>query len=176
MCPLNQGVLMAVEDKRKARAQELAPILDLLCRMDRKIDNFLHYAEECTKKNNTVKAEVYYAAMNAALAIHKSIKSASDEYTNGLITFDEFKAKSTEALDDNSKPVQTLKTHRGWKEILLNLLIALTGIGLIAIVGNSFYQGRLTLFTPSTDSGKTVDLLRASVECLQDNTSHCLVS
>ncbi|KTD57636.1 hypothetical protein Lsha_2477 [Legionella shakespearei DSM 23087] len=159
---------MAVEDKREKRVHELTPILDLLSRMDRKIDDFLHYAEECTTKNNTLKAETYYAAMNAASCIHKSIKSAADEYANGLISLDEFKTRSKATLEDKTEHVQTLKTHRGWKEIVLNLLIALTGIGLIAIAGNSFHHGRFTLFTPSTDSGKTVDLLRNSVEHLQE--------
>lgn len=159
---------MAVEDKREKRVHELAPILDLLSRMDRKIDDFFHYAEECTKKNNTMKAESYYAAMNAASGIHKSIKSATDEYASGLISLEQFKTKSREILDDKTEQVQTLKTHRGWKEILLNLLIALTVIGFIAITVNSINHGRFTFFTPSTDSGKTVDLLRNSVENLQE--------
>lgn len=161
---------MAVEDKREKRVHELAPILDLLSRMDRKIDDFFHYSEECTKKNNTVKAQTYYAAMKAASSIHKSMKSVTEDYVSGLISLEQFKTKSREILDDKAEDVQTLKTHRGWKEIVLNLVIALTVIGFIVITVNSINHGQFTFFTPSTDSGKTVDLLRNSVEHLQEMT------
>lgn len=150
------------------REHELAQVMKQLARMLTKIDDLYLLGDEC---EDTAKADIYHKAARAASSIYNSVSLAANDYIYEAIDLDVFKEKTQEFLNDDARNVQTLKTHRGWKEVLLNLLIAVTGVGFVALAAASVYNGRITLFTPSTDSGKKVDALRESVEQVQETVA-----
>ncbi|CAM2967284.1 hypothetical protein [Legionella worsleiensis] len=108
-------------------------------------------------------------AIDAAKSIVATLQSYRLNYITGKMTLNEFKNQSITLLNDENKDVKELKTHRGLKNILANLLIALTGIGAVVIAARSVYHGKVTLFNTSTDSGSKVDAIKESLENLSVN-------
>lgn len=77
-----------------------------------------------------------------------------------------FKSNANQHIEA-ARPI--LEKHRGWKQILGNLLlsIALLGVGYVAAISiNKIRTGRF-LFFQKTDSADKIDLLKKSIESLE---------
>lgn len=147
-----------------AREQELSKVRDNLDILSAKIKALYDKADLYRDSNNTAKSDIYTKAANAAAKIHFNVSALCTDYVYDKINLETFKSKTTDYLKNDTKNVAILKEHRGCKDIIANLLIAVTGVGLLAIAALSVYNGRLSLFkVTSTDSGNKVNDLRDSI-------------
>ncbi len=147
------------------REEQISKVRIALAEMSTKIDAL--YATSVSYKNKPAKAELYTRAAKAAARIHNSLNLLCEDYVYNKIDMDTFKNESRKYLDEEDANVQELKTHRGFKEVIANLLIAISGVGLIALAVYSAYKGRMTFFPLATDTGNKVSALKDSVEQVQ---------
>ncbi|MBL7479512.1 hypothetical protein [Legionella bononiensis] len=147
------------------RLKELSKVYAQLDLLKIKIDELFEESEEYPADKNGVKTDLYHKAAKAGVEVYNTISSLCMNYATGTIDLDTFKSQSTEFLKSDNQYVTELKTHRGCKDVFANLLLACTGVGLLAIAAVSIYNGRFTLFNlTNTDSGNKVDALKDSVE------------
>lgn len=123
-------------------------------------------AHNRSKPDDLKKAEEYTKAIRAIESIHNKVESLYNDYIHGDIKLDQFKAAAKPFLHEENGDVQTLKSHRGVKQIWANLLAAILSAGVIYGIG-VLVTGRLMLFNPATDSSKKADDLRDSIENVQ---------
>ena len=99
-------------------------------------------------------------AANAAQELYDTLTLASDAYFNNpnADTYQEFKTAAQVAIDEAAK---TLDEHRGWKQILGNIMLAIIGLGVFYLVAVAINGG---LFFNKTDSRKKLDTLQQAVE------------
>lgn len=116
-----------------------------------------------SKPDDVKKREEYQKKINAIASIHNKVAGLYNEYISGDIELDDFKTKARPFLQVKNKDIQTLQSHRGVKQILVNLLAAIFSAVVIYGIA-AFATGRIMLFNPSTNSGKKADDLRASIE------------
>ncbi|MCL9682796.1 hypothetical protein [Legionella maioricensis] len=115
--------------------------------------------------NDLAKLEEFNKAIQATENIHHNVTSIYNAYVYGDIELDHFKEAAAPLLDNDVEDVQTLKSHRGLKEIVVNLLAAILTVGLIhtaAAIAKGKFEFRL--FKPATKSGVIVDNLEDAIE------------
>jgi hypothetical protein len=98
----------------------------------------------------------YLMAANTAKQLINSIEQYGDNYVCDN-DFERFKQQCTNAIE-NSRTI--LETHRGWKQILGNITLAILGLGVFyagAILYNKHTTGKYLFF--KTDSGEKLDSL-----------------
>ncbi|KTD53027.1 hypothetical protein [Legionella quateirensis] len=150
------------------RLKELSKVYAQLDRLKTKIDELRVESEEYPADKNGVKTDSYHKAAIAGQEVYNKIYSLCSNYALNKIDLDTFKSEATDFMKSDNQYVKELKTHRGCKDVFANLLLALTGVGLLAIAAVSIYNGRLTMFNlTNTDSGNKVDALKDSVEHVQ---------
>ncbi len=138
------------------RAQELWEIRDKLNILKIKGKTFLKYSD---KDDAT-----YKSAAKAVAVIYRNINLLCSDYEYGRINLKTFKIQCKKYLKDENQDVVVANTHRQYKDAIANLLIALTGIGFLAMAAVSVYNGHFTLFkVTTTDAGNKVDALRDSI-------------
>lgn len=120
-------------------------------------------AHQKANPGETKKAGEYMDAKKALDNIYNKINGLYQSYIRTEIDLDQFKSDAKDCLAEESDDVQILKSHRGVKQILVNLLaFFLTGgigYGIAALA-----TGRLMLFNPSTNAGQKTDNLLESIE------------
>lgn len=87
------------------------------------------------------------------------------ELLNKKIDIPTFKNKCTEAIEV-ARP--KLEKHRGWKQVLGNLALAVVGVGVlyvIAVLINKAVTGNFLFF--KTDSANKIDQLEQSISSVQ---------
>ena len=110
------------------------------------------------KKNHT-------KAADCALELHNLIKENYEDLISGWISTSEFKKRSFKVIEKNQPE---LEKHRGWKQVLGNLALAIIGLGVLyAAAGliNKASTGNF-LFFNKTDSANKVEQLKKSVESI----------
>ncbi|BCA96365.1 hypothetical protein TUM19329_27260 [Legionella antarctica] len=108
--------------------------------------------------------EEFDKAMQATENIYNRVNYLYDAYIHGEIELNVFKDEAAPLLDDTVEEVQTLKSHRGLKEIVINLLAAIFSIGIIhgaSFIATGKFEFRL--FKPATKSGAIVDELEKEI-------------
>ena len=112
------------------------------------------------------KAEEYRKAKAAINSIHHQVQNLYNDYIYGDIDLNTFKEAAKPLLDNENEHVQTLQSHRGTKQILINLLAFIltagVGYGIAAIATRRFM-----VFNPHTDSSKKADDLLQSIHNAQ---------
>jgi len=120
-------------------------------------------AHQKANPGDTKKAAEYMDAKKALDNIYNKINGLYESYIRKEIDLDQFKTDANVCLAEGSDDVQILKSHRGVKQILVNLLaFFLTGgigYGIAALA-----TGRLMLFNPSTNTGQKTDDLLQSID------------
>ena len=147
------------------RLKELNKVFAQLDRLRAKIDELFQESDEYPADRNGVKTDAYHKAAQAGVEVYNKINSLCLNYASDVIDLETFKSESTAFLKSDNQYVTELNTHRGCKDVIANLLLACTGVGLLAIAAMSIYNGRFTLFNlTNTDSGNKVDALKDSIE------------
>lgn len=155
-----------IKEFNHARAQELCTVRDKLDVLKVKM-NELKKIEKGI--NNEDKAMCYRRAANAAMIVYSNINLLCSDYEHNKISLDVFKAKSKDILKTDNLAVIELNAHRGYKDVIANLLIAITGVGLLALAAVSLYNCRFTMFkVTETDSANKINALKDSVEHVQE--------
>ena len=109
-------------------------------------------------KAENLKTRKYDEAYNAAQTLYLSLTNLKSQYSNGTIEYVAFK-------NDSIKEIKTarveLEIHRGWKEILSNVLLCILGLG-IGYLAICAYEG--SFFKFNTDSAKKLDDLQNTID------------
>jgi hypothetical protein len=106
-------------------------------------------------ENEAVTNFDYLYPAEVAKQLSMRLKTAKNEFLTDRISAQQFQAKSLDAINE-ALPI--LEKHRGWTQVLLdlvNIIISLSTFFIINIATN-----RLRLFSASTDSAKTVYQMR----------------
>jgi hypothetical protein len=152
------------------RAQELWKVRDQLDVLKNKMKAFYKTSDTYRDSNQQDDAKIYWKAALAARVIHLNISMLCADYEHNKIDLQTFQSRSKEFLNGENHQVAVLNTHRGYKDVIANLLIAITGVGLLAIAAASIYNGRFTMFkVTGTDAGSKVNALKDTVEHVQES-------
>ncbi|KTD44844.1 hypothetical protein [Legionella quateirensis] len=160
------------KERDPVRMNELSNVLIQLEHLRDKIEELYKKSQQYELNRKDDKAELYHNTATAGRKVLEEIATICSAYAEKKIDLDTFKQQSTDYLKNDNQYVTQLKTHRGCKDIIANLLLALTGVGLLAIAAVSVYSGRLTMFNlTNTDSGNKVDALTDSLENVKSSVS-----
>jgi len=141
--------------------QHLDALSDKRAEFDGKIVRLLRdYTEESKQ------VEEYRKARNAINHIHTQIEVLYNKYVCGEIELEAFKNAAKPLLNNENEHVQTLQSHRGVKQILVNLLAFVLTLGVGYGVA-ALATGRFMLFKPHTNSSKTAEDLLQSIDHAQ---------
>ncbi len=102
-----------------------------------------------------------YGAMSLLV---QSLEQSAESYKSGAINLDRFKADTTQTIRDKRDGV--ISEHRGCKQILINLLLAISTLGVGYLLGALLTRS----FTPikvNTDSANQLDDTQEAVNRLQ---------
>ncbi|CAM2742766.1 Dot/Icm T4SS effector Wip [Legionella worsleiensis] len=119
------------------------------------VDPFLSQLTKLQFKAQSLYKDGHKTAYDSAMALHKALNGAYN-----LLQIDEdhdqFNKSCTAAIAQHRGQ---LDTHRGWSELLINLLIAIptAGIGLLVKGAVNMAQKRSFFFVHKTESAKIVD-------------------
>lgn len=112
-------------------------------------------------------------AFNKAVALHNQLNENYIEYLDQKSDYQTFKSKCDRAISDAR---EVLETHRGWKNILLNIalhiaLLSTCGVGNIIALSYAFYSskpGQRSFFCKlaNTDSGNRIKNIEQSINKL----------
>ena len=125
--------------------------------------SFLAQLELIQQKADELRKNGHILAAETAQTLHDTIRTSSTNYFSGNLSGADFKQTCAQALNQ-AQPI--LEKHRGWKQILGNIALAIVGLGvgyLIAAVVNRFANGHFTFFH-ETDSAKKLRALEGSVQ------------
>lgn len=151
------------------RAQELWKVRDQLDVLKNKMKALYKTSDTYRDSNKQDDAKIYRKAAQAARVIHLNISMLCADYEHNKIDLQTFQSKSKEFLNGDNQQVAVLNTHRGYKDVIANLLIAITGVGLLAMAATSLYNGRFTMFkVTGTDAASKVNALKDTVEHVQE--------
>jgi len=136
--------------------------------------SFLVQLREIKTKEEKLRKNHHPKAADAALLLYKTVyKEAymffNNHENNDEKKFEEFKNKCSKAIETAHKE---LDKHRGWKQILGNLALAVIGLGVLyagAVVVNKAVTGNY-LFFNKTDSANKVDKLEAALRAVTKAT------
>lgn len=117
--------------------------------------------------------EHHSEAFNNAVALHNQLNENYIEYLDQKSDYQTFKSKCDKAISDAR---EVLETHRGWKNILLNIalhiaLLSTCGVGNIIAFGYAYYSskpGQRSFFCKlaNTDSGNRIQNIEQSIHKL----------
>ena len=160
------------KDIDPVRENELSNVIIQLEKLDLKVKELFRKSIAYSVEDNPEQAALYRKTAKAGEKIFNKIIEICRNYADKTIDLDTFKQQSTDYLKKENPYVTQLKTHRGCKDVIANLLIALTGVGLVAIAAVSVYHGRFTLFNvTNTDSGNKIDALTDSLQNVKSSPS-----
>ena len=122
-----------------------------------------YHAHKARYPDDTQKLLGFENAIKATGSIYDNINYLYNAYIYGDIDLDHFKQAAEPLLGDEVEEVQTLKSHRGFKEIadiVANLLILIGTAGTVHVAA-ALYKGKFEfgLFKSATKSGVIVDNL-----------------
>ena len=101
-------------------------------------------------------------------SITNELNTISWEYVNKG-NLDEFKNAAKNLFDERQPDIAILNSHRGWKQIVTNILTAILGLGVIYGIAAAI-NGSFTVFKTSTDAGNKVEDLAQSIDSLKEVT------
>jgi ankyrin repeat protein len=114
----------------------------------------------CAIKNKAkeLKQRKFDAAYTVARNLYKNLLEYKNQCSKNEIDYPQFKEQSLTAI----KEARTkLEKHRGWKEVLANIVYCVVGLG-VFYLGACWYKG--SFFKFKTDSEKKLDLLKHHIE------------
>lgn len=123
---------------------------------------FLSQLDEIKTKEQDLRNRGHIKAANIASNLHKKLADKHNEFIEGKINTQTFKNSCTDAIN-TARP--ELEKHRGWKQVLGNLALAVVGLGALYVVAgliNKAATGNFLFF--KTDSANKLDKLEQAIE------------
>jgi ankyrin repeat protein len=140
----DQPMIQLIKNSLKAQKERLDTLEKLL-------DVIKNKAKELKQK----KCDVAY---KVARNLYTNLSVYKNQCSKNEINYPQFKEQSLSAI----KLARTeLEKHRGWKEVLANILFCVAGLG-VFYMGACWYQG--SFFKFKTDSEKKLDVLAQHIE------------
>jgi hypothetical protein len=133
-----------------------------LKQLDAKVQDFNSRIKEL-KGRNLVAAAQLESARDAAFYLRKDLTKASEPYYSNP-TEESYKQFQKECNDYIKQARPTLETHRGWKQILGNIGLAILGLGVLYLAAagiNKALNGNFLFF--KTKSAEIVDNIENNV-------------
>lgn len=125
---------------------------------------FLSQLKEIRTKRYDLILKDHHSAASCAEQLYTTIKSGHKYLTDGTINIQSFKQLCTQAINTHRPE---LEKHRGWKQLLGNLALAVAGMGVLYCVAgliNKAATGRFLFF--KADSTKKIEQLERSIESM----------
>ena len=126
--------------------------------------NFIAQLELLKKKALSLRDQGHESAAIKASTLYDTLSINYQKYCRDKLSKDDFRGICDEAMR-TARP--ELEKHRGWKQLLGNLGLAIAGLGIgyvIAGLINVAITGHFLLFRPKTDSLQKLELLEKSIE------------
>ena len=123
---------------------------------------FLSQLLEIKTKEKDLRINGHIVAANYAKDLYKTVKDKHKELTEEKIDIQTFKNSCTDAIKV-ARP--ELEKHRGWKQVLGNLALAVVGVGVLYVIAgliNKAVTGNFLFF--KTDSANKIDQLEQSIK------------
>ncbi len=150
--------------------KEMEQIKKCLEQLNGKKKYFADKGHEYDKRDsqaNTLNSVNYKHAAEAADDIYKAMAALVNDYNNEKVTLSEFKHCALMCINNTHKlSVEKLRQHRGCKEILANLLVAVLALPVYLVA--ALYKGTFFVVRPQTDAGKKVDALTQAVKDINE--------
>ncbi len=141
-----------------ARIEELKPVREQLAKI---IEKQTDLAKRSTAKNDS-----FDLASQAALRVIAAMEKAQEDYVTDKISKPQLINRAKNILTPVNVDIKTLNTHRGWKQVLTNLLTAVLGLGVFYGIAAAAVKS-FTLFPVATDSGNKLKSLEQSIDALE---------
>ncbi|MBL7481449.1 hypothetical protein [Legionella bononiensis] len=112
---------------------------------------------QISNKSNLLREELCPEKALIAENLYTQLKAAFDLYQSSSKTgqdYQQFKDECTKEIN-SAKP--HLETHRGWKEIFVNLAIGIVTLGLAFVINYSCSKGNAFFFKVNTDSANKLN-------------------
>lgn len=125
---------------------------------------FLSQLNEIKTKEQDLRNRGHITAANIALNLHEKLEDKHNKFIEGKIDPQTFKNSCTDAVN-TARP--ELEKHRGWKQVLGNLALAVVGLGVLYVVAgliNKAATGNFLFF--KTDSANKLDKLDQTIESI----------
>ena len=122
---------------------------------------FLCQLQEINAKEIYLRSNGHIVAANSARDLYYDVHAALTELTRGSIDIDMFKCRCTDKINI-ARP--ELEKHRGWKQLLGNLALAVIGLGVLYVAAGLVHKavtGKFLFF--KTDSANKLDKLEQSI-------------
>lgn len=148
------------------REDYLARVRTQIKLLDSKKQHFYLKYSQYASTGDTAGSDRYLAAYTELSQLLDSVDELTNSYANNKISLASFKKDAKNLLDENNPGVQELRTHRGCKEIIVNLLAAI--IGNVLFLAAAACAGTFTLFKPATDTGSKVKGLAAEIANVEE--------
>lgn len=126
--------------------------------IDTNLSNLLIKAKDLESKNHKEAAGVVYNLYSQLSSLHK-------KFSAGEIDVNIFKEQ---CLEDIKQARPVLEIHRGWKQVLGNLALAILGLGVFyiaATLAHKSYTGKFLFF--KTDSALKLDRFESLIKSIQ---------
>lgn len=155
-------IIKVKDPQREAQLANVKKQLDIF--LDKKTE-FIGIFRDIMEKNpvNAEKLFNYAKAHNAIASIHQNITKLYEQYIHNEINLEHFKTQAEPYLKKENENVQILQAHRGVKQILVNLLAAILGVGVIYGLA-AWAKGEFLIFNPPTDSAEKLSNIKDSIE------------
>ena len=125
---------------------------------------FLSQLKDIKAKEKELRSNGHIVAADYAQDLYKTIEDKHEELTKEKINIQTFQDSCTDAIKI-ARP--ELEKHRGWKQVLGNLALAVVGIGVLYVIAgliNKAVTGNFLFF--KTDSANKIDQLEQSVKSI----------
>ena len=125
---------------------------------------FLSQLDEIKTKEQDLRSRGHITAADFALNLYTTLKSKHSEFIEEKIDIQSFKNSCTDAIN-TARP--ELENHRGWKQVLGNLALAVVGLGVLYVVAGLIHKaatGNFLFF--KTDSANKLDKLDQTIESI----------
>lgn len=156
----------ATSEQPQVSDEEIKPTVITLTQLD---DYFLAQLKEIKKKEKDLRDRGYTKAADKAKILYETVLKAHTALIEKKIDIPIFKERCTKAID---KARSELETHRGWKQVLGNLALAVIGLGVLYLIAGLIHKattGKFLFF--KTDSADKVDQLEKAINSFNKPTT-----
>lgn len=127
-------------------------------------EQFLIQLKSISRKADFLEQDGHKQAANCAHRLYETIHAHYDHWINKEITNQTFQTQCSQAID-TARP--ELEKHRGWKQLLGNLMLAIVGLGVFYVAAgliNKAVTGHFLFF--KTDSQQKIDQLEHTLQSI----------
>ncbi|BBB15772.1 uncharacterized protein RVIR1_13250 [Candidatus Rickettsiella viridis] len=123
------------------------------------------------KKADELEKRGYHQAAVCAETLYTKIKNSAEDFDKKKISTQTFREQCFQAIQ-TAKP--ELEKHRGWKQVLGNLALAILGLGIFYVAAGLIHKGisGKFLFFNNTNSAKKLATLDKTIQTAIENSNN----